>query len=119
MTQLTLFSEDTDCGCSSVARPVSADSGRFIQGETFEPEHDELRLGRQALAVMQVMRDGEWRTLREIVKAIGGGSEAGVSARLRDFRKSAYGSHVVNRRRRGDEGKGVFEYQVILTEAEA
>lgn len=98
MTQITLFSEDTDCGCSSVARPVSADSGRFIQGETFKPEHDELRLGKQALAVMQVMKDGEWR----------------VSARLRDFRKAAYGSHVVNRRRRGDESKGVFEYQVLF-----
>ena len=114
MIQLTLFNEDTDCGCSSVARPVSADSGRFIQGETFEPIHDELRLGRQALAVMRVMKDGEWRTLREIVEAIGGGSEAGVSARLRDFRKAAYGSHVVNRRRRGDESKGVFEYQVVF-----
>jgi hypothetical protein len=63
---------------------------------------------------MELMRDGKWRTLREITEAIGGGSEAGVSARLRDFRKRSFGGHVVNRRRRGAGSAGVFEYQVII-----
>jgi hypothetical protein len=46
--------------------------------------------------------------------AIGSGSEAGVSARLRDFRKSDFGGHVVNRRRRGECSLGVFEYQLEI-----
>ena len=88
-------------------------AGTTIDGETYEPVHDQVRLGKQALAVFELMRDGKWRTLREITEAIGGGSEAGVSARLRDFRKAKFGGHVVNRRRRGEEASGIFEYQVI------
>lgn len=110
--QLDLFT-DTGEGCSFVARPVRTNTdGLPIDCETYEPEHDQVRLGKQALAVMELMRDGKWRTLREITEEIGGGSEAGVSARLRDFRKSAFGGHTVNRRRRGAESAGVFEYQV-------
>ncbi len=85
-----------------------------IDGSTYEPEHDSVRLGRQALAVFELMRDGSWRTLREITEAIGVGSEAGVSARLRDFRKARFGGNAVNRQRRGEESLGVFEYQLII-----
>jgi len=85
-----------------------------IDGATYEPEHDSVRLGRQAAAVFELMKDGHWRTLREIIDAIGFGSEAGVSARLRDFRKARFGGYVVNRQRRGEESLGVFEYQLII-----
>ena len=112
MSQLLLF-EDTDGRSSFVARPFGTTAdGLHIDGSTYEPVHDEVRLGKQALAVFELMRDGNWRTLREITEAIGGGSEAGVSARLRDFRKDKFGGHVVNRRRRGEAANGVFEYQV-------
>lgn len=41
--------------------------------------------GTQNRAVYELMQDGVWRTLPEIVEAIGAISEAGVSARLREL----------------------------------
>ena len=83
-----------------------------FDGETFDSVLDTVRLSRQAQLVFDLMRDGRWRTLSEITSAIGSGSEAGVSARLRDFRKPKFGGFVVDRRRRGNQTKGVFEYRV-------
>lgn len=37
-----------------------------------------------------------------------------ISARLRDFRKEKFGSHIVNRRR---VDSGLFEYQVLPNKA--
>jgi hypothetical protein len=80
-------------------------------GATYEPECDAERLGGQLARVRGLMRDGRWRTLREITEAVGG-SEAGVSARLRDLRKAKFGGHAVERRRRGDPRCGLFEYSL-------
>jgi hypothetical protein len=85
-----------------------------FDGETFDATHDGPRLSRQLDAVRDLMRDGVWRTLSEIVAAIGSASEAGASARLRDCRKREFGGHTVNRRRRGDPKTGLWEYQLIL-----
>ena len=85
----------------------------YFSGETYEPEHDQDRLRRQLHRVRTAMQDGEWRTLYEI-EAITGDSVQSISARLRDFRKERFGSHTVNRRRRGPEKRGLFEYQLIL-----
>lgn len=46
---------------------------------------DVRRLGRQLLAVLHVMSDGRWRTLRQISDE-SGAPEASVSARLRDLK---------------------------------
>jgi hypothetical protein len=60
------------------------------------------------------MKDGNWRTLAEILVGIGGvGTEAAVSARLRDCRKEKFGSHSIERRRRGGQG-GLYEYRLVL-----
>ena len=83
-----------------------------FDGTTFDAALDAVRLSRQAQLVFDLMRDGQWRTLAEITRAIGCGSEAGVSARLRDFRKPKFGGFVVDRRRRGDGEHGLFEYQL-------
>src|SRR5688572_21462666 len=88
----------------NVARP----SPPMFDGKTFDPAKDEIRLSGQLARVYNCMSDGCWRTLTEI-RAICRGSEAGISARLRDLRKTRWGSHVVNRRRR--EG-GLHEYQL-------
>jgi hypothetical protein len=85
-----------------------------FSGETFDSVLDTVRLSRQAQLVFDLMRDGEWRTLQEITSAIGCGSEAGVSARLRDFRKLKFGAFVVDRRRRGAGEDGLWEYQLRL-----
>jgi len=61
--------------------------------------------------VRDLMRDGRWRTLAEIVELCGG-SEAGVSARLRDLRKPQHGGRRVERRRRGEPRLGLWEYRL-------
>ena len=87
----------------------------LFDGETYEPSLDRERLGKQARAVYEVMIGGYWFTLRQIVLLCNEmdvwPSEAGVSARVRDFRKDKFGSHIVNRRR--SDASGVFEYQLI------
>ena len=81
-------------------------------GATYEPEFDEHRLGAQMRRVRAVMVDGEWRTLYELATLVGA-PEASVSARLRDLRKRRFGSHVVERRRRGAPAHGLFEYRLV------
>jgi len=82
-----------------------------FDGATFDAQKDYVRLKGQLAAVYEVMSDGCWRTLSEI-KNLVGGSEAGISARLRDLRKQKFGSHRVNRRRR-EHANGLWEYQLI------
>lgn len=88
------------------------DAPRYaFDGETYEPEHDGARLSRLLERVRAVMLDGQWRTLAELVVSCGG-TEASVSARLRDLRKDRFGGWCVERRRRGAEKRGLFEYRV-------
>lgn len=84
-----------------------------FDGSTFDVQQDFKRLSGQLARVYNCMRDGEWRTLNEIKSYMLIDSEAGISARLRDLRKSKWGSHTVNRRRREDSN-GLFEYQLIV-----
>lgn len=58
------------------------------------------------------MADGKWRTLSEITEIVGG-SETGVSARLRDLRKKQFGEYVVHLRRKEDPARGIWEYQLV------
>jgi biotin operon repressor len=44
----------------------------------------------QTQRIIDLMHDGRWLTLGQIVSEIGSISEAGVSARLRDIRKLGY-----------------------------
>lgn len=82
-------------------------------GATFSQPRDGARLGKLHNLVFALMCDGIYRTLPEIRDAIGEGSETGISARLRDFRKAKFGRFVVNARRRNGEG-GTFEYQLLI-----
>lgn len=93
------------------APTLRSDAPKF-DGETFAPEHDADRLGRQMAAVKALMADGVWRTLAEIALETGA-PEASVSARLRDFRKDKFGSLVIERRRRGDPSRGLWEYRMV------
>ena len=81
-------------------------------GPDLEPR-DQRRLGTLQDRVVDLMADGQWRTLRAISDATGG-SEASVSARLRDCRKEKfqqrYGELEVERRRRTE---GTWEYRVL------
>jgi hypothetical protein len=84
-------------------------------GETYEPKRDFVRLSGQLLRVKNLMADGRWRTLPEIRNLVGG-SEAAVSARLRDLRKEKYGYHTVERE---SLGGGLFWYRLIINRQSA
>ena len=79
-------------------------------GTTFIPKKDEKRLNTLSDLVWALMKDGQWRTLAEIKTAIGKGSEGGIHARLRDWRKKKFGGHEVPRRRRSE---GTHEYRLV------
>jgi len=88
-----------------------------FDGGTYNRNHDLIRLTGQNKRVFHCMKDGVWRTLSEIEKVLGvGHSQAGISARLRDFRKEKFGGHTVERRRRGNAAKGLHEYRLIINE---
>jgi len=82
-----------------------------FDGDTFNKELDAPRLTTQFGRVKALMLDGKWRTLSEIQDVVGG-TEASVSARLRDLRKVKFGEYVVDRQRRGEPSDGFFEYKL-------
>jgi hypothetical protein len=88
-----------------------------FDGETYVPERDDdpgsdrERLARQLDCVRREMSDHNWHTLDELAAACHG-SEAGVSARIRDLRKPKHGSHVVERRYAGG---GLHEYRLAAS----
>lgn len=81
-----------------------------FDGATYDHDRDHLRLGAQAQRVVDLMRDGQWRTLSEIATATGD-PEASVSARLRDLRKPKFGRHDIGRRQRDESMPGLYEYR--------
>ena len=93
----------------------SRHSPALIAGATYEPEHDEARLTSQLERVRQLMSDGRWRTLAHIAQLVHG-SEAGVSARIRDLRKIQHGGYVIERQRHGDPRKGIWLYRMAPAE---
>ena len=81
--------------------------GPLFDGPGIEPQ-DVQRLATQLEKVRSVLRSGRWVTLAELAAATGG-SEAGVSARIRDLRKLRNGSMRIDRRR---VAGGLFEYRM-------
>lgn len=79
-------------------------------GSTFDAALDGERLTRQLDKVRAAMSQGGWWTLRALATFVEG-SEAGVSARIRDLRKERNGGHTVDTRR--GEG-GVWFYRLVL-----
>ncbi len=86
--------------------------GPDFSGPAYVPDLDKARLSGQMVRVLILMMDGQWRTLAEI-EAATGDPPASVSAQLRHLRKSRFGGHTVDKRRRGEAGRGLWEYRVI------
>lgn len=82
---------------------------RRFGGRTYDPARDGKRLSDQLHAVFHLMCDQKWRTLEQISRETGG-SEASVSARLRDLRKVRFGAHTVEREYIAG---GLWQYRVI------
>jgi len=106
VTQLQLKLSDKEH--NSICEAISHEMG--FDGATFVPERDGERLTAQWIRVRNLMLDGQWRTIQQIAAQVGG-SEAGISARLRDLRKPRFGGYTVNRKY---VENGVFVYQVSL-----
>ena len=81
----------------------------MFDGVTYDPVRDGPRLRRQMDRVLETLAGGEWWTLRDLAR-VANGSEAAVSARLRDLRKPQFGGHQVDRRYRGG---GVWQYRLV------
>jgi hypothetical protein len=86
-----------------------------FDGSTYDPALDGPRLGSQLASVHRALSDGSWWTLRDLA-LVCGGSEAGVSARLRDLRKSRFGGHEVERER--VPGRGLWRYRLLARKEE-
>jgi len=83
-----------------------------FDGITYSPKLDYQRLSGQLKRVFGVVSKGGWYTLAEIASQTGDRSEAAVSARLRDLRKTKFGGFQIERRRRGDGKSGLWEYRL-------
>jgi len=83
-----------------MTQPTLFTTAPRFDGETIDIERDDDRLRCQLRAVQTLMTDGCWRTLLDIAGQCGypESSTPGISARLRDLRKSKFGSHTVERR---------------------
>lgn len=79
-----------------------------FDGATYVPVRDQARLSGQLDSVRKVLADKQWHTLNEIASKVRG-SEAGVSARIRDLRKPKFGSHVIDRQH---VSGGVWRYRM-------
>lgn len=77
---------------------------------TLDPKLDRPRLNTLCALVLDAMGRGEWMTLGEIREAVGRGSEAGISARLRELRRIH--GYEYDKRRRGLSQGGLWEYRL-------
>lgn len=79
----------------------------------YDKKLDHARLTGQIRRIFVQMSDREWRTLYEI-SALTGDPESSVSAQLRHLRKKRFGSHLVEKRRRGAKTVGLWEYRLTV-----
>lgn len=73
---------------------------------------DQQRLASQVDRIRDVMLDGVWRTRDEIAVATDLSVHSDITRRVRNLRYVKFGQHLVERRRRGDEERGIYEYKV-------
>lgn len=81
-----------------------------FHGATYDRPRDKARLTKHLITVLNVMRDGEYRTTVEIAEAANC-LETTAHARLRQLRASGY--RVPKRHEKDSNGRGVFKYAVL------
>ena len=100
-------------------QPTLPREPRF-DGDTYEPAQDSVRLTGMLLRVYEQMSRSlastptatQWWTLRALADCCQG-SEASISARIRDLRKPKFGGYTVERKRiRG----GLYAYRLVVEE---
>jgi len=99
----------------AAAQPDLFQTTPTFDGPDYEPEFDQKRLTGQ----MQRVHDAllladwlnQWLTLGELRERTHD-PEASISAQLRHLRKPRFGSHTIEKRRRGEAGNGLWEYRM-------
>lgn len=89
---------------------INFDSPPRFDGPDYVPSRDNERLAGQMLRVFSLMRDGNWRTLREIAE-LTGDPEASVSAQLRHLKKERFGGHGLEKEH---VGNGLYLYKLVV-----
>ena len=84
-----------------------------FDGSDYEHKHDYVRLSGQMQRVHDAIKDGDWYTLDEINK-ITGDPHSSISAQLRNLRKERFGSHVIDKRYKGNRSNGLWEYSLEI-----
>lgn len=84
-----------------------------FDGDTYDPKHDLVRLTGQIQRVFDAIKDNGWYTLDEIHKATND-PHASISAQLRNLRKERFGSHVIEKRCKGNRSNGLWEYSMEI-----
>lgn len=83
-----------------------------FDGADYSPDRDNSRLTGQILRVWEVMKDGQWRTLRQIADKTND-PEASISAQLRHLRKDKFGAHQIEREYINN---GLYKYRLIINQ---
>ena len=86
-----------------------------FDGPVYDPALDRDRLTGQMQRIRQVLLAaaflGDWLTLSEIHDRTSD-PEASISAQIRHLRKPRFGSHRIDKRRRGKGSTGLWEYRM-------
>ena len=82
-----------------------------FNGSDYNKKIDNQRLSGQIKRIYDLMIDGAWRTLSEIA-SLTDDPEASISAQLRHLRKKRFGAFIVEKRRRGEDEIGLWEYRL-------
>jgi hypothetical protein len=83
-----------------------------FDGSDYDPKYDRVRLTGQIQRVYDVIKTNKWFTLDEIHQ-LTGDPHASISAQLRHLRKERFGSHIIDKRPRGERIHGLWEYKLI------
>ena len=92
---------------------LEIDFNTRFNGSDYIPEFDQERLTGQIKRIYSLMIDGKWRTLNEIENTTSD-PQASISAQLRHLRKERFGSHIIQKQRRGKPSDGLFEYKLLI-----
>jgi len=94
---------------------VSGQGGFDFDGDTYDPEWDQKRLGEQLTLVRAFLSAsmGRYWTIEEI-RSIGqiNGNNHSINARFSDLRKRKGGMHTIDSRRRAGAPSGTWEYSM-------
>jgi hypothetical protein len=109
-----LFSDVQHEALNRAQAVVTNSTAIHFDGESVRPI-DIPRLAGQVARVFELMRDSQWRTLKQIADACEC-LETSASARLRDLRKQRFGAHEVLSRQ-VSTAPLLYQYRVIVNES--